>query len=387
MIKKIFSVFLLVLLSTTLFGLTLEEKSLFDIEKNNFIIDKEEVVCETFLFSLNKMDEKSKQILQINIENFVPVKEGLEINVYNQDELIAILKNTDIKKNNVVEISNAGKSNEMKICVKNNFLPKVIINTSKSKIGSYYLGEIKEQDFYQEAPSKGYVNVPIPINVFVKNSGFDKLHINVISASDLFLFNSNLEIVSGQTEYNGEINPGETIVLNYFVKTDKPINFSTPIAKINYTDDFGVEHNLALKEKFITVNEMENKISVEVDFFEKIQPLKKYYGNLIIINNSEDVLKNILITPVFNGDIILNKSLISEIRAKDVIEIGFEIKMYSEKTEPLSFKITYFDNEHEKISNSEVLNILAKEKHNIDNTAIIILIIITIMLFFWIVKI
>lgn len=387
--KIIFFIVGLIFVSANIFGTVLEQTSLKSLNQDDFIINKGESVCREYSFNLEKIsDVKSSAYLQFNIKNYIPTTEGVEINFALNNQEKIIIKNKEILQNNVVELNTKEKFNNIEICVENNFLPRIIIDTEKSNVGTYYVSKITKNDFYQEAPSKAYVNTMIPIKLFLRNSGHAEAYVEIINATETFIYNSNLENVSGETSFKGTVQPQETITLNYFVKTSLNISFATPLAKLRYIDSFGQEHIMFLDTQIINLEEKDTKISAQIDVFRKIEPNKEYTGNLIIINNSEDVIKDLYITPNFNGEISLQKERISQINPKDVVEISFKIKVFKEeKNNSLNFNINYLDKGEEKNVGTQIVTLSSENKDTSQNTAITILIILTIILFIWIVKI
>lgn len=386
--KFIFILFGIILFASLIQASVLDEKTLSSLSTGDVIVNKGEEVCKSYSFDLRGIDEKSKAYLQLMVKNYIPIKTGVDL-TFNLNGLeISKIKGDKIQSNNVILLSNV-KSNEnlLEICVKNDFLPRFIIDTEKSTLGNYYVAEIKKEDFYQEAPSRAYINTMIPIKLFIRNSGYDSVYVEVVNATELFLYNSNLENVSGETSFKGTINPQETISLNYFVKAEKGINFATPLAKLNYKDRFNQTHTMFLTTQIISLEEQETKITAYTDIFKTIEPNKVYTGHLIIKNDSENTLKEIYIIPYFNGEIILSKEKITNLNPKDVLEIPFTIKTFKEEEYSLVFTINYLDGVNEKNVGTQQKTISAENKNNIENTAITILIILTIFLFIWIVKI
>jgi hypothetical protein len=385
---KYFFLIICLLLSTVfIHASVLEEKTLNSINAGDFVINKNENLCKSYSFSLDSKDLRSKEYLQLLIKNYIPVNDAVEINIYLNENLIKEIKNEEIKSKNIVELKNLKDGqNHLEICVENNYLPRLIINAD-SLVGSYYVAEIKESDFYQEVPSIAYTNTLIPINLIVKNSGFDDVFIEVINATEKFIYNSSLENVSGITSYTGILKAQEEVVLNYFVKTDQNKSFATPLAKLKYTDRFGQENIRFLKTEVINLIEQETKIQVFIDISKTTEPNKYTQGHLIIKNNSEEIINDVYITPYFNGEINITQDRISKIDPKDVIEVPFKIKTFKTDEYNLNFNVNYLSNNKEQVGGSQLINIISENKENKEGVATTILIIITIMLFIWIVKI
>lgn len=385
-IKIVFLIISLVLINGFVFSNIIEERTLASINPEDIIINKNENICADYSFSVDDIDPTSKFFLQLLIRNYIPISKNVSIEVYLNGLLDAKIENREILEKNIIELKNIQKNNELSICVENNSIPRIVIS-KESIIGNYYIGEIRDEDFYQEVPKTAYPKTLIPITLYVRNSGYADLEIEVFNATELFIENSNLENVSGETTYKGNISPQETINLKYYVKTDKTTSFATPYAKLTYIDFFGREQVKFLKNTNIEILETVNFIEAHIDLPKKIITNTENTGVLIIKNNSEEFLKNIYITPNFNGEVILEINKINNILPKDVVEIPFKINTFKENTYSLNFNIDYFVGEDYKSTGSNIKEIKSIKDDNSENNAISILIIITVIFFIWIVKI
>lgn len=383
--KKIFIIIFILLFVNNIYGTILEEKTLDQISFGDIIVEKDQKVCKEYKFTFNTIDDKSTAYMQLFIKNYIRVRSGIDINLTLNQETINI-KDSEILEKNIIELKNIQKNNNLEICVENNFLPRFIID-SKSLLGNYYVGKITEDDFYQNVPTFAYVNTMIPISLIVKNSGYDDLYVEVVNATDRFIYNSSLENVSGETSYKGYLKAQEKLVLDYFVKTDLNKSFASPYAKLIYTDRFGVEHEKTLKTQIINLIEQEGYLQLMLDTFKNIEPEKEYVGHLIIRNNSERTIENIYINHNFKGNLILEKTQINSLRPKEVKEVPFRIKTFKEGNYKLSFDVDYLVENKRMNVGSSLVDIVSENKQNKENTASIILITISIILFVWIVKI
>jgi hypothetical protein len=384
--KIIFLILGLILISGILFSNIIEERTLSSINSEDIVIDKGENICKDYSFSINNIDPTSQFYLQLFIRNYIPISKEVSIKIYLNDVLDSEIENKDIFAKNIIKLNNIQENNTLSICVDNNSIPRIVISKN-SIIGNYYIGEIKDEDFYQEVPKKGYPKTLIPITLYVKNSGYADLDVEIFNATELFIANSNLENVSGETTYKGKLEGQETISLKYYVKTDKVTSFATPYAKLTYTDFFGREVVKYLKNTNIEILPAVNFIEAHIDAPKKIIQNKQQTGVLIIKNNSEETLENIYITPNFTGEVILQENKVNQILPKDVVEIPFKINTFKEGIYSLNFNIDYFVNEEYKSTGSNVREIKAIKEDNSENNAISILIIITVIFFIWIVKI
>jgi hypothetical protein len=383
--KHLFLILSIILLSNLFYATIIDEKTLNSIEKGDIIVDKGEDFCKDYTFSLNT-DQFSENYLQLMLKNYIPVNQGVSITIKLNDQNITTIENKDIKEKNIVYLGQSNVNDNLEICVTNKFLPRLIID-EQSLIGSYYTSKINEDDFYQEAPAKSYVDTLIPITVIVKNSGYDDTFIELYNASNLFIYNSNLENVSGETSYEGLLKAQDEIRINYFIKTDSNNTFATPIANLKYNDIFGQEIIKTITPQIINIYNKENVLENHIDIQKIVHPAEENTGHLIIRNNSETEIKDVYIKPYFNGDIIISKEKINIINPKDVIEIPFKIKTYKEGEYNLSFTLDYLENLEPKNVSTQIVKIDSENEVSSENTAITILLIITIFLFIWIVKI
>ena len=384
--KKFYLFLFIILISFNVFAGAIEVN---DFEKINFdikIAKINETTCFDNVFTRFEEIENSEYYLTLIIENYVPTTKGLEISTYLNGNLQKTLKNKEIFKENIILLENVENTNYLKICITNNYLPKLIIS-KESKIGTYNLAQINELDLVQTAPESAFTNDLIPIEVFVKNTGTGKMTINLYNAYETYLKNSELDNVSGQTEYSGIILPGETKTIKYFIKTNDSKTYLTPRAIIQYTDEFGNEIVKHTNQNIITLTENENKLEATIDILKENNIENTVSGNLILINNSLEEITNIYILPEFEEYIELEKEEIDLINKKDIIEIPFKIKPTMIKEYKLKFNINYTDAEDiERTTQTEEIKLNIKEKDKSLLLITSILIALTIILFLWIFK-
>ncbi|NCP72558.1 hypothetical protein GW835_04170 [archaeon] len=376
----------IILISNSLLATTIDETTLNILDKGDIVVEKGSSFCKDFTFNL-KSDEFSETYFQLMLKNYIPISKGVIINIKVNDKNITEIIDKEIKEKNIIKLGKFDSiDNKLEICIENNFLPRLIID-SDSLIGTYYNSKITDEDFYQDAPSTAYVNTLIPITIHVRNSGYADTFIELKNASNLFIYNSNLENVSGETSFEGLLKAQSEIKIDYFVKTDSNNTFATPIANLKYTDVFNQEITKKIKQKIITISEKENALENHIDIQKIIVPKEEQTGHLIIINNSEKEVTDVYIKPYFNGEIIVSQEKINLIRPKDVVEIPFIIKTYKEGEHTLNFTINYLEGENVKNIGTQTISINSENPDSSENTAITILLIITVFLFIWIVKI
>lgn len=383
MFKKIIVMLFIILSLSAVYPKIIEQTS-FD----EFGVERGQNLCKTYEFNKLKEETSSKLIANIVFENYIPTKSNLEVTLFFNDKELTTLKETEILAENKIEINEKQEAkNYFKLCVNNNALPKVIIS-KRSNIGTYLLGEIREEvDFYQKVlTTETYSSSLIPIEIYVYNSGQDKLNINLNYASEKFLKNSNLETVSGQTNYSGPIEPGQTITLKYYLKTNKNIDFYTPRAELKYKDEFGIENIIYAKQEIINVRDNQNKIEVYVDLEKDVLVKTPKVGKIILKNVTQTDIKNINIETNFDGKIIVSQRQLGVLKGFEVIEIPFEITV--EEMGQYTFNSTVYFNLGEKENgvNSQTIIVNASEKKDYVKETIGVFLIISIVIYIWIVR-
>lgn len=383
MFKKIIVMLFIILSLSAVYPKIIEQTS-FD----EFGVERGQNLCKTYEFNKLKEETGSKLIANVVFENYIPTKSNLEVTLFFNDKELTTLKETEILAENKIEINEKQEAkNYFKLCVNNNALPKVIIS-KRSNIGTYLLGEIREEvDFYQKVlTTETYSSSLIPIEIYVYNSGQDKLNINLNYASEKFLKNSNLETVSGQTNYSGSIEAGQTITLKYYLKTNKNIDFYTPRAELKYKDEFGIENIIYAKQEIINVRDNQNKIEVYVDLEKDVLVKTPKVGKIILKNVTQTDIKNINIETNFDGKIIVSQRQLGVLKGFEVIEIPFEITV--EEMGQYTFNSTVYFNLGEKENgvNSQTIIVNANEKKDYVKETIGVFLIISIVIYIWIVR-
>lgn len=383
MFKKIIVMLFIILSLSAVYPKIIEQTSFDELG-----VERGQNLCKTYEFNKLKEETGSKLIANIVFENYIPTKSNLEVTLFFNDKELTTLKETEILAENKIEINEEQEAkNYFKLCVNNNALPKVIIS-KRSNIGTYLLGEIREEvDFYQKVlTTETYSSSLIPIEIYVYNSGQDKLNINLNYASEKFLKNSNLETVSGQTNYSGPIEPGQTITLKYYLKTNKNIDFYTPRAELKYKDEFGIENIIYAKQEIINVRDNQNKIEVYVDLEKDVLVKTPKVGKIILKNVTQTDIKNINIETNFDGKIIVSQRQLGVLKGFEVIEIPFEIT--TEEIGQYTFNSTVYFNLGEKENgvNSQTIIVNASEKKDYVKETIGVFLIISIVIYIWIVR-
>ncbi|HOW29109.1 MAG TPA: hypothetical protein PK685_00300 [archaeon] len=386
MIKKIITL-LLVLCSLNIVSASVLDQRDF-IDSGDFSIERGNTLCKTYEFDKLNYTDNSEIIFNLIIENYISTKADLDINVSLNGDLIKTIIGQDLLEENIIYINEPMiEKNKLNVCVKNNALPKITIS-KKSTIGTYLLGNIREGvDFYQKVlTNETYSSSLIPIEVYVYNSGQDSLNINLNYASETFLKNSNLETVSGQTNYYGKIDAGQTITIKYYLKTNKNLEFSTPRAELKYIDDFGTENTLYAKQEIINVTENQNKIEVYVDLEKNALVNESKTGKIILKNISQTDIKNVTIETNFDGKIIVSQRQIPVLRKFEVTEIPFEIT--TDEIREYTFTATVYYNLGEKENgvNSQTIIINAANKKDYVKETIGVFLIIAIAIYIWLVR-
>lgn len=390
MFKKM--LILTVLLITITTGIvradTLEERSFSSLNYDNFSVQRDQELCNTYNFEKLEQTENSDLYLNLIIENYIPVKENLSISVYLNGTFETKIENSKILKENHIRLSGrAQEKNSLKICITNNGLPIVIVSNN-SAIGSYIIGEIKPEDFYIKVlnSSQTYSNTLLPIEIYAENNSPKAVAVNINYADEDFLRISNLETVSGETSYSGIIYPGETKILKYYLKTNKNISFGTPQAKLTYTNDFGEEKTVIADQKVIQMTEKLDKIEVYVDIARNVNVNEEQDGKIVIRNVSEDELKNLTIETSFDNKVILSERQISVLKKYEVKEIPFKTTVDSTGKHTFNATVYYNIGDIENGVSAETTNITASVKTDNLKEIIGVFLFITIIVYIWIVR-
>lgn len=378
---------LILLLTPILHASVISEKTFGDFGYGNFIITKNNSDCKTYKIPPLETNRNATMVLQLKIDNYIPINKGVKITTYLNSNLESIINDKDIKQNNIIYFKNTKKDDQnLEICVDNNFIPKLIISY-KSVIGNYLLPVITKDNFIQQIPTTElYKNTIIPINIIVKNTGYDSQHIKVIDASSLFVKNSELDSSSGDISFDGVLSAGETKKITYYIKTNDETKQITPRAILEYTNNFNIPIKIYTDPQVIDIKDNPTKLNAYVDVTRDVINKQTNHGKLILRNVSEDEISNIYITPNFDTEINLDNYSINKINSYDTIEIPFTFKTYNIGTHKLNFKITYDINNQEEAQSTQIINIKTQKPDNDYNTLVAILIVISIILLIWAIK-
>ena len=366
----------------------LSEKNFSELGYADYTVDKGIDSCENYTITDISKHDNATYILQLKIANYVKLNKNdtIIIKTYLNNKLISEIKNENIKEKNIIELNEFENINEISVCVENKFLPRLVIS-KYSTVGSYFLPNLKNTDFYQTVPDKVYKNELVPIIVNVKNSGVRDILINITNASKEYLKNSSLENVSGETAYEGILKAGETKSIKYFIKTSNDTNYVTPRAILTYTNEFGEQITLYTKQVGLSITDIKTKLDAEIEISRNIITNQEVYGKIVLRNISEDEIKNITIIPKFDGTIEMYNSEINVLNKKDVIEIPFKINTIISKEYSLSFNLYYSTTQEDNKSvGTQKITITSLPEDNINKQIIAVLVAITVILFIWVVK-
>jgi len=386
-ITKLYIIILLaiIFLQTNLFAETIDEKTFFNLGYDNYVNEKYQNGCLEVAFSGLEETVSSSTILQLKIDNYIPVTYGVAIKVYLNGVLESEIKDSNLSANNIIELYNTKLENNLLICVDNNYLPRLVLS-KRSTIGNYLLAKINTDDFYQIVPGTAHTGELIPITIFIKNSGAEKVYIDVENAVKQYLENSQLENVSGDTEYKGLLLAGETKEIKYYIETNRNAGYVSPRAVLKYKTEFGQDIIRYTEPKAIKLEMPVLAIDSQIDVSRNLIVKQPIYGKIILRNITENAITNISLQPNFDGKITLATQEINLLKGKDFITIPFEIQTYTAKDKELNLKITYNTNEGSNSSSTQIT--LHSENINSNNAQITaVLIILTIVLYMWVVKI
>lgn len=387
MFKKTLLIFVLVLITGFVTAETLEEVSFSNLGYEDFSVVNGTELCNTYSF--NKLNETAESTLYLNliIENYIPVKENVNINIFLNENFSNSLSAEDLKKENRIELMGILKEkNQLKICINNNKLPVVILSNN-STVGSYIIGEIKPENFYIKVlTNNAYSNTLIPIEIYAENKSPKTVNVSINYANAEFLKISNLETVSGETSYTGAIGPGEIKILKYYLKANRNISFGSPQAKLTYVTDFGETKTLIAAQHVIKLVEKLEKLEVYIDIERNVNVDAPQTGKIIIRNVSEDDLKNLTIETNFDNKVVLSDRQIDVLKKYEVLEIPFETTIDTIGKHAFNATVYYNIGGVENGASAKSAIITASLKTDYIKEIIGVFLFITIIIYVWIVR-
>ncbi|MFA5745364.1 MAG: hypothetical protein WCX82_02530 [archaeon] len=387
MFKKILVILLLTLALNLVVADKIDSINFSELGYGNLKVSENTNLCKIYDFKKLNQTTETRLFSNIIIENYIPIKDDLNLSIYLNDNLQGVIFAKDLVASNYLELTGKlNENNQLKLCVENFVLPLVIIS-NRSTVGTYLIGEIKPAEFYQKVlTTERYNNVLIPIEIYAENNSPKTVTVNIIYADDIFLKNSNLETVSGETNYSGEILPGETKVLKYFLKANKTISFATPQAKLTYIDEFKNTKTIYAKQEKINLVENQNKIEVYIDTPRDVIINEPTQGKIIIKNVSESDIENITIETNFDNKITLSKRQIEMLNKYAVEEIPFEIITDEIGKHTLNATIYYNVGNTENGVSAQLITINTDIKKDYVKEMIGVFLLITILIYVWIVR-
>lgn len=385
--KIILLIIAIIFITNPLFSQTISEINFFDLEKSDWVIQKDQNICKDYYFERLAETKDSTFVLNLKLDNYIVPKKDTSIDIYLNDLKEGNIKDEEIKENNIFKLYNLKENNKLTICVENKYLPKLIIS-KKSTIGNYLLAEFKKENFYQKIGEYELTQTMIPVEVYIKNTGAKEANIEIYNATEKYLNNSLLETVSGQANFSGTIAPGETKIIKYYIKTLENTDYMTPRAILKYTDEFGIDRELYTETKIITILKNDQKLDALVDIENSVSLNENTYGKIVIRNISETDLKDIIIEAEFSENIIISKKKIPVLHKFDVIEIPFTIIKQDRTKTNLSFLIKYNTLDNSTLEfETKTITLSPVEKTNYTTEIISILLVFCVLIYIWIVKI
>jgi hypothetical protein len=387
MYKRILLILMVILTASFVSAETIAESTFENLGYSNFSVLEGTESCKVLDFGYLEQTADSRTYLNLIIENFIPIKENVTINVFLNDKLNNNIYGADIKKENRIELSGVLKEkNQLKVCINNKNLPNIIVSNA-STIGSYLLGEIRPEDFYIRVLTENtYSNTLLPIDIYAENNSPKAVNVSINYANETFLKISNLETVSGETSYTGVIEPGEIKILKYYLKTNKNISFGSPLATLTYVTNFGETKTLTSAQQVINMKENLEKLEVYVDIERNVNVDEQQEGKIIIRNVSEDDLKNLTIETSFDNKVVLSNRQINTLKKYEVLEIPFQTTIDSIGAHVFNAKVYYNIGGIENGVSAESTTITANLKTDHVKEIIGVFLFITIIVYIWIVR-
>jgi hypothetical protein len=344
MFKKILVLILICFFVSSGYSQVVEEKTLGDLGYKNIVIENDSNVCYDITVPKMNGTSNSDFVFVIDIENYIPVNNHVKFSVFLNEYLEKTIEAKDIKKRNVVYLKNYdNNTNNLKLCVENNFLPRIIISKT-SKIGYYLLAKIEQKDLYQIIPHTIKTNELTPIEIVFRNMGEDDVYVNVENTTDKYLINNLLNHVSGTHTYNGILRAKEQKSIKYFIKTKEDLLYISPRAKLTYVNEFGENIEITTEPVVINAEQQKENIDVFIDIKDEIYLKKETTGTIILRNKSTENIDDLYLTAI-SDELVTIKDVVNNLKVNEVVEIPFTIKPYNTKEVDVIFSITYNINE------------------------------------------
>ena len=364
---------------------TLKEKSFADYGLDNFInSDANTSKCFDLVFLREKTDlEKEKlNILSVHA-SYSPVKDKYSsISAATENEKLFEIKLTDFLndwKRTIIPNEKLKEENRIIICANTTESTQIVRVLNDSSIGVYKTADFsKEDSFYSVVETTTpYVKKPINVTIAVRNFGSKpaEVYVNYWSAP-----HPKVELIGGETEFSGTIPafnyernlPGEKLI-KYSIFINEETQLTLPAAILEFKNEFDETIKLRSNQPVIKVQKQAEKLNGIVLVDEKIKQIKeKGKAKILVKNNSDKILTNIAVYPVYSEGLKVEKQkigLIEKINPNETIEFEMDLIAGEAGKYVVSCKLVYLDEQITE-QNCNSTNIFY-ETEQIDNTIMV----------------
>jgi hypothetical protein len=331
---------------------TLQELSLKEANFQGLTVEgalKEECASIAFLKEPIAEQKGIYTILSIHA-SFMPTSNGnagIKVFVNNNAESLADLKPEDFENEWArvqIPITGLAEKNELKICAKtSNSIIKVQV-LEDSKIGYYKMPVFEIEKTV--STTKPIVGREMQATIKAKNTGSEA------GKASVKYWNVELniaQITRGDSDFEGTIQPGETVILNYFVKPKYAVQMDLASAILEYENIFGEKKKIYSNRPTIWVQEPEFKINPTLGISspeqKAIQPGQQASIALTARNEGLNALENVSIKIEASQGLIVSKDSFEGLNFKAGETKTFKIAVSSleEGTKQLGCTATYTD--------------------------------------------
>ncbi|MCX6799301.1 MAG: hypothetical protein NTW59_04380 [Candidatus Diapherotrites archaeon] len=267
---------LLVLFAGSAGAKTLFERSFAEMGYNDFAVEGPEMVgCEQAQFLLpldiNAENPSVYPIFSLAVQ-FYPVQEGAaDVNVNLNGSRIAELRVADFKCHDGACWARIAlptgeldlqKENALDICMGTSDSITKTVLAGNSMVGLYNTVDFEAKGAFITSAEKEslVIGEKTKITVFLHNEGSAAAFAEVRFARPLAEDKNAFVVVEGNTEENGFVKPGESMVITYVIKPRVATRITLPPAIVYYKNEFGEEEQRFGNLVSLDVREPDRKI-------------------------------------------------------------------------------------------------------------------------------
>lgn len=247
--RKLIVLLGLVLLVASVNAAVLEEFSLKAHGLSDLVVEGEnKEACLDFVFFKEMPLEKAGEYVFFSVNaEFQPTTEGkASISVSLNDSVVAELAPEDFEngwarvlfqRNNLVD-----GNNSVIACAKTSKAITKVVLKNDSLLGTYKSPDFSQANAFQQVPSNYFPleGETIDVSVRLKNYGSEKTHARMMWRKE-GIVRPELELIEGDTSKEGDIEPGQELVMDYKIKLNQALKLDLPSAIAYYVNVFGEE--------------------------------------------------------------------------------------------------------------------------------------------------